>query len=93
MRLWAEEVEKSIAAGLDPRKHAMPPRFSDQSLATHEHFKWEESNEYEQQLDMEPYDEILSTLDDYQELAVQFGLVILFASSFPMAPLIARRHG
>lgn len=36
-----------------------------------------------------PYDDILDQIDDYAELAVQFGYASIFVVSYPITPLVA----
>lgn len=43
----------------------------------------------ERELNLDPYDPIMGTLENYSELAIQFGYVTLFVASFPLAPVLA----
>eukprot|EP00968_Pinguiococcus_pyrenoidosus_P009276 scaffold731_cov261-Pinguiococcus_pyrenoidosus.AAC.22 len=38
---------------------------------------------------LEPYDSLTGSMEDYLELSVQYGYVVLFAAAFPAAPFMA----
>jgi len=72
-------------------KLAHPDWSDEQCLTTVRSTVAEVGHQAETEAQMQTYGSgpISGTFDDYNELAIQFGYVVLFAPAFPLAPLIA----